>query len=354
MKVFPWKKIRDWFAIRAFCTQRAAWYEDLARALGDGIALADYLKKSIQREQTYGSRQVAIVLRMILARLPSMALNEALSGILPETERMILAAAERAGALKLNLERLADSTHRVGRMQRTLRTALAGPLLPLAISGYILWYTSTTMIPRIAEILPAEKWTGAAVALRILSDVTVDYGLFIIGAILALAAFGMRQMPRWTGSRRRIADDWLFGLYRDYQGALFLTAFSALLRAGVGQREALQLMASRATPWLRWHCNTIANRMVRYSDTPGMAFDSGLLPRSITNRIMDLAERGTALPEVMEKIGGTILEDTEERLSVVAGRLGFVVEALAAALLLLISVGTTGIAGGASAMSGMH
>lgn len=354
MKVVSWKKIKEWRAIRVFRKQRAAWYEDLARALGDGIALVDYLNKSIQREQTHGSRQVATVLRMVLARLPSMALNEALAGILPETERMILAAAERGGALKLNLERLADSTLRVQRMQKTLRSALAGPLMPLAISGYILWYTSTAMVPQIAEIIPPEKWTGAALALRYLSGATTDYGLFIVVATVALIAFGIRQLPRWTGSRRRIADDWLFGLYRDYQGSLFLTAFAALLRAGVGQREALQLMAARATPWLRWHCNTIANRMVRYSDTPGMAFDSGLLPRAITNRIMDLAERGTSLPDVMEKIGGTVLEDTEERLSAVAGRLGFVVEALAAVLLLLISVGTTGIAGGASAMSGMH
>lgn len=352
--VLGWRQLREWQAMRAFRNQRATWYEDVARALGDGIAIADYLKKSIQREQQHGSHQVAWVLRIVLGRLPSMPLNEALAGIIPDAERMILAAAERAGALTSNLRRLADSATRIRRMQRTVRTALSGPLVPVGISGYTLWYTGTTMMPTIAEIIPPEKWTGSAVALRVLSDITVNYGLPLIALTAAFFAFVAHQIPRWTGARRRVADEWLFGMYRDYQGALFLTAFAALLRAGVGLAEALRLVAAQGTPWLRWHCNTISNRLVRYTESPGRAFDTGLFPRHVVNRIVDLAERGTALPDIMEKIGLAIIEDTEVHLSAVAGRWGFAIEAFSAVLLILISVGTTDIGGGATAMSGVH
>lgn len=128
--VLGWRQLREWRAMRAFRNQRATWYEDVARALGDGIAIADYLKKSIQREQQHGSHQVAWVLRIVLGRLPSMPLNEALAGIIPDAERMILAAAERAGALTSNLRRLADSATRIRRMPKDGAYRLVRPARP--------------------------------------------------------------------------------------------------------------------------------------------------------------------------------------------------------------------------------
>ena len=336
---------QQWRDVRTFQQQRTTWYRDLARAQDDGIALVEYLNTSIEREEEYGSVRVARVLRIILARLPSMSFAKALSGLVPDNDCMIIAAAELAGALPANLRFLAATTARVGRFVKALRTAIAAPLLPTAISVATLWYVATGILPLISEMIPPEKWTGAGALMGYLAIGTRDYGLAI--AVLIVIAIGTTkyQLPRWTGGRRRAADDSVLSLYRDFNGALWLSTFALLLKAGVAQKEALEGMAEQASPWLRWHCNTILSRMVRYADNPGMAFDTGLLPRAVTNRMLDLAKRGHALAEIMDEISATILDDTEERVLAVANRIGFGVEAFAGALTLIISLGTTAISG---------
>lgn len=339
-------RIAEWWAIRGFQRQRAVWYEDMARSQNDGVAIVDYLRRSIEREQQHGSPKRARILGTILARLPSRPLSEAVAGLIPANEQMLLSAAERSGALPTHLNRMADRVRRISRMRTTVRAALAGPVMPLLILAGTLWYTATSLVPVIAEVIPIEKWTGPPAALRTLSFLTTQFGVPIAVGFLLVLGIAVHQLPRWTGSTRRVADQSVFVWYRDFNGALFLTAFAALLQAGVGQKEALALISRQATPWLRWHCQTISNRLVRYADAPGRAFDVGLLPHSVVLRLMDLVERGTALPEVMERIAETILDETEAAFLATVSRLGIAVDLISTMLMISIAMGISFIAGG--------
>lgn len=333
----------SWRDKRAFRNQRAFWYRDLARALDDGTALKAYLETAISREDEYGSKRIARCLAGILKRLPGRDLGGAMAGVVPPNDRMILSSADRAGKLAENLRFLAKTTQQVSRFEKALKAAVYSPLVPATISIGTLWYVAVYMLPMLSDMVPPEKMTGAAWLMAAVGIYIRDYGLFTLFLLVALVVAVMYYLPRWTGPNRRVADKTIFSLYRDFNAALWLSTYALLLKAGEAQREALEGIARQGTPWLRWHCNTMLSRMARFSDNPGAIYDTGLLPRDVTNRMLDLAKRGHAFAEIIEEISTSIFEDTEEKVTAVTNRLGVFVELFAGGLILLISLGTTAL-----------
>jgi type II secretory pathway component PulF len=170
---------------------------------------------------------------------------------LPHDEAMIFAAMAEAGLTGDALRDLAKVSERQTSWKKSLRRALF-PLFgasAMFVAGF--WYLSTSLFPTLFAALPrGVQLEGAAATLKGTSDFFAAFGPVLLGSITLLPVGISRLLPIWTGAARKLADELpLFGLYKTWTGLGFLISLSALLKAGVSLREALEMLVRRSPPY---------------------------------------------------------------------------------------------------------
>ncbi len=170
---------------------------------------------------------------------------------LPHDEAMIFAAMAEAGLTGQSLRDLARLSERQTAWKNSLRRALT-PLLGASImfvAGF--WYLSSSLFPSLFSALPqGVALEGPAATLKATSDFFARFGPYLLASITLLPFGVARLLPRWKGSLRKVVDNLpLFSLYKSWTGLGFLLSLSALLKAGVSLREALEVLESRSLPY---------------------------------------------------------------------------------------------------------
>ena len=75
--------------------------------------------------------------------------------------------------------------------------------------------------------------------------------MWVLGAVTLLPLSIARLLPVWTGRLRRWADELpLISLYKSWTGLGFLLSLSALLKAGVSLRAALEMLQERSSRYI--------------------------------------------------------------------------------------------------------
>jgi type II secretory pathway component PulF len=171
---------------------------------------------------------------------------------LPHDEAMIFAAMAEAGLTGGGLRDLARLSERQGAWKSSLRRALL-PLFgasAMFVAGF--WYLSTRLFPSLfASLQQGVLLEGAAANLKATSDFFAAFGPYLLGAITLLPLAISWLLPVWTGALRRLADDLpLLRLYKTWTGLGFLLSLSALLKAGVSLRHALETLERRSPPYM--------------------------------------------------------------------------------------------------------
>ena len=170
---------------------------------------------------------------------------------LPHDEAMIFAAMAEAGLGGDGLRDLAKLSERQSAWKKSLRRALFPVLGACAmfIAGF--WYLSKSLFPALFAALPSGvELDGAAADLKATSDFFAAFGPFLLGAITLLPLAVSRLLPVWAGQSRKLIDRLpMLGLYKKWTGLGFLLSLSALLKAGVSLREALEMLERRSPPY---------------------------------------------------------------------------------------------------------
>jgi type II secretory pathway component PulF len=171
---------------------------------------------------------------------------------LPHDEAMIFAALSDSGLTGQGLRDLAALSAQQTAWKRSLRRALS-PLFGAAtlfVAGF--WYLSTSLFPTLFAALPhGVALEGAAADLKDASDFFATFGPYLLGTITLVPLGIARLLPAWTGQIRKLADQLpLIGVYKSWTGLGFLLSLSALLKAGVSLREALEMLERRSPPYV--------------------------------------------------------------------------------------------------------
>jgi type II secretory pathway component PulF len=174
-----------------------------------------------------------------------------MAGWLPHDEAMIFAALAESGLTGRGLRDLSRLSARQCAWKKTLRRAVA-PLFgagALFVAGF--WYLSTSLFPTLFASLPqGVSLEGASADLKATADFFGTFGPYLLGGITLLPLGVSRLLPIWTGPWRKRADDLpLFRLYKTWTGLGFLLSLSALLKAGVSLRDALETLERRSPPY---------------------------------------------------------------------------------------------------------
>ncbi|MDP9196015.1 MAG: type II secretion system F family protein [Pseudomonadota bacterium] len=230
------------------------------RKLGGMLKANEPLGPALERLWLNASRAgkkpsdpLALLIREWLKRYRAGAsFSEALEGSLPDRDLMMIRAGEESGSLAAALEGIQTIDTAAAAMKEAISRAVAYPLfLGLLLFG-ILWMFGVTMIEPMRQSAPPQVMAQMA-GLGAVSDFIRSWGLLVIGVLVAFIVFIVIALPHWRGKVRVWFDripPWSW--YRVWQGATFMLGMSALLKAQVPLRRAMETMESQARgAWLR-------------------------------------------------------------------------------------------------------
>jgi hypothetical protein len=295
----------------AFARIRAEFYEDLAESLDDRAVLVDYLNKHMVR--ALGKRSpLAGLYALWLKRMDSLPFSSALKGTVPAMDSLILLAAESSGNLPQGLRFLTFSVRAVAKIKGTIIGAIAVPLVVISMIFGMLFGFGKFMVPILSAIVAPERWPSMGKIMLFLSTMVMDYGLLLIAGAGGIIGAIMWALPNWSGpTRQKLENVMPFSLYRDYNSAVMLVSLSGLMQSGSSLVGSLKSMRASSPPWLAWHMSQVLHRLDKESAMPTRAFDTGVMPQDLYERVLDYGER-SSFQDALKKIGNQALEKLDK------------------------------------------
>lgn len=324
----------------SFLSNRADFYEDMAAALddkSDPVTELTNLRERAEKRKKTG--QVKLYSRWVKGMDRGLMYN-ALKDDAPKTDLMIMSAFEQAGRLSEGLRFLSKVVTLAGNMRSAIQGAVFTPIIVLIIISAILALHAFMLIPVLEQIIKPEDWPLPGKMLRPTALFIKEYGIYIAPMIVA-ALIGFKvSVTKWTGPRRVKFDNHLpYSIFRDYNGALFLTSLAALMKAGNGVLESLKQLESMSTPWMKWHIQQMIVRLDSNSAQPAIALDTGAIPRAVMDRIIDYGKRSSFV-EAMNVIGLQSMARTEAKISQSAKVMNIIMMLFAGLLFVIVILGT--------------
>jgi general secretion pathway protein F len=226
-------------------------------------------------------------------------------------------AGEASGALHVVLDRLADYTENQARLLGKVRSALTYPAIMLVLSGTILFFLLSYVVPKVTRIfqethqqlpLPTRFLLG-------LSDFVAQWWWLLLLTIAGVAVGAMRwartpagrdRVDRWT-----LAVPYFGRLTQKLAVARFARTLSTLLASGIGLLPALDIVKSVVD-------NTVLTRAIedaRDAIREGQSIapplrESGLFPPLVIHMVA-VGERSGQLEAMLGKAADTYDDEVE-------------------------------------------
>lgn len=244
-----------------------ALMETLEIQMNAGVEFGQVVQGFLSRAQKRGLyKREQHLLQKIKSRIKAggCSLSDALKPHLTDTQYMLIASGEQSGHIGTAMNLVMDLEVKKKRIFSTLKSSMTAPFIYLVTLIITLLVISMQVLPAMESILPASKWHGLA---AIIYDSTLllkpsGLGLIFLSVVLL---FGVVKfaLPNWVGNGRIIAEKYVpgFGLYRDYQGALWIGTFGAMLQAGMADTYVLQVQIKQSNPWMAERLRKILNLM---------------------------------------------------------------------------------------------
>ncbi len=226
-------------------------------------------------------------------------------------------AGEASGALHVVLERLADYTENQARLLGKVRGALTYPAIMLVLSGAILFFLLSYVVPKVTRIfqethqqlpLPTRFLLGA-------SDLVATWW-WVILLVLGGAALGFRSWRQTAAGRERLdrltlSLPYLGRLIQKLAVSRFARTLSTLLASGIGLLPALDIVKSIVD-------NTVLTRAIeraRDAIREGQSIapplrESGLFPPLVVHMVA-VGERSGQLEAMLSKAADAYDDEVE-------------------------------------------
>ncbi|MEX3960179.1 type II secretion system F family protein [Trinickia sp. EG282A] len=339
------------FTIRRFRSTREKFYVDLAEAIKDKEPTAKFLSirltRAIKQKDPYGR-----LYQIFLERLDQKggSLSHMMSGIVPDSDLLVIASIEARGDLDEGLRFLATTIKSQRAMTAEMASALLVPALVTTVCLGFIGMLSFFVIPVYVTIVPPEKWNSMGKSIYAVSYVARHYGLVIFIAAGALLWWFKWSIPNWRGRRRAKADNYIpYRVFRDYHGSIFMVALASLMVSGETLVRSLEKLKRRGKPWLRWHINTILNRLLTKNLNYGEAFATGIFGQELSNRLIDQSRRSSDFNQVIKKMGVEGIEEAREQVRKSAKSLNIALVFVLGGVVAYLLLGTLYTAQGLSA-----
>lgn len=248
-------------------------------------------------------------------------LPEALKGYIPESERSMIAAADRFENLGQGIRDALTLRERIAEIRKAIRGAVLYPLaLVGGLTGFFI-FMSLNVFPGYHDALPdVSKWPTSASRLELTSNFVYNHVLALYLVLVAAVVVFTISLPRWTGPLRAKLDGYApYGIYKIVYGTVFLLGLSGYLKAGMNLPEVLTTTIAEANPWYGEKLSPI-HRHVKSGQNLGDAMSLSVYEFPNREIIEDLRcySQYSALSQVLEDMGNEILVDSITKIKVQA------------------------------------
>ncbi|MCC6848531.1 MAG: type II secretion system inner membrane protein GspF [Deltaproteobacteria bacterium] len=226
-------------------------------------------------------------------------------------------AGEASGALPVVLERLADYTENQARLLAKVRTALTYPAIMLLLSGTILFFLLSYVVPKVTRIFQ-ETHQQLPLPTRFLLGLSdfVAHWWWLVLALAAGAVLGVARWARTPAGRARVdrlllAAPYFGRLTQKLAVARFARTLSTLLASGIGLLPALDIVKSIVDNTVLAGAIERARDAIRegQSIAPPLR-ESGLFPPLVVHMVA-VGERSGELPAMLAKAADTYDDEVE-------------------------------------------
>jgi type II secretory pathway component PulF len=300
--------------------RRERIYRKLAAYLRSGVKLIDALDM-LYRHQTMDGRRLKSPTARIIAEWRRKVANgqnfgDAIAGYVPSGEAVLIRAGDESGRLDVALEDAIAISRARKKMVGAVVGGLAYPLLLLVLVFGFFGIFVFMVIPAFSEVYPREKWNGYPAIMADVADGMVAYGPWSLGAVIIALGLALSSLPWWVSPLRVQLERFPpWSVYKTLEGAGFLLSLSALIKAGVKLPDALRVMASNGSIWLR-HRIMAAHRHVQNGLALGDALHRTRLRFPNEELVLDLRTYSNMddFDVVLEKVAKEWIEQSLERI----------------------------------------
>lgn len=300
----------------------AQMIRQLAFLVGAGLPVVEALAAVVDQS---GHGRLGRVMGRVKDQVTSgRSLAEALDDqerIFPRVAVNMVRAGEAAGALEIVLERLAELLESRVRLGSRIRGALAYPILIVLISGGVLTFMFTYVIPTVTGIF-AQTGQTLPLATRILMGISgfmVRWG-WLVGLVLAGLVLIFLGFRRTEGGRRGLDRFKLrlpvFGaLIRRIALARITKTLGTLLASGVGLVESLEITSKVAGNKIYQESLEETRKTIEQGGSlAGCLRRPGLYPPVVAH-LAAAGERSAQLDKVFDRLAAGFEEEVESTLS---------------------------------------
>lgn len=340
------KLIRHHNAKWAFSSaKRAKMYEDLAAFQAAGIPPFEAIVAINDVQRRRGSPLEYMTSAWIETIESGGSIGDAMAPWVDPGEVTMIASGEKAGTLEESLREAAALTRERTEMISLAASKLVMPaILILALLGFV-YYIAATIVPTAKSLLPDEFMPTFARGYFTFGEYAMNWGPWIILAVILLTLVIAVTLPLWTGTLRDRADRFFpWTLFRVMQSAFFLLTLSAMLRSGMAPMTSLVELKRYAKPWMRVHLERMIVGLTE-GKKETEALDTGMLLRDMSDRLFVYSQL-PEFPVVMSAMGRDAVADLKAKINTMTQTVAFMVMLLLAVFVLatVFALGETSFA----------
>ncbi len=302
-------------AARARLWQRISW---LSKA---GVPIATALKYLHDSKTTSRAGLRFISHQRIAMR--GVGFAEGASDWIPN-EELILIRVTQEGRIAEGFEQASRFSEVRAKLRSTIYSGLFYPLLLLFGGGAAIAILPGQALGVMQKMLEVERWPPISRSVLHFSEFIAAWGALLALLTAAALAASIWAAPRWTG-RLRAAMDWypIFVLYRRFSAPEVLSAWLALMQAGVQRVKALAQLEAGLPPYLAAHLQQMRSRLYRGAAIEH-AFDTGLFSQETLDDLR-IYERVGNFEQYADELAKQDIERSLKRLAATLKTLGAVI-----------------------------
>ncbi|WP_338924263.1 type II secretion system F family protein (plasmid) [Pseudomonas silesiensis] len=299
-------------------------YQSFVDYLGQGIPISDIVHllstsivKAGARSQMF---QVAILKDIHMQMSSGVDFAEALARWVPTSEVMSIRAGMRSGDPVTGMKNTIDALDASSSMMSTIFGKLTYPaVLMLALFGLIFFF-STAIIPKMAEVMDTALWPDPAQKLNNMAIFVREDWYWVVAFVIVLSVGVGYSLPRLVGRVRGVLD-YLppYSFYKAFHGANLLISLAALMRSGIPFVAALEDMKRLSSPYICQHLDKMTQKMAEGASL-GEALDTGLLSTDMMVSVYMMSHNANFQGAIYE-IGRQAVIRSIEKISTIAGAL---------------------------------
>ena len=239
-------------------------------------------------------------------------------------EELLLIRVTQEGRIAEGFQQASRFSEVRSRVRSTVYAGLLYPLLLLFGGGAAIAILPGQALGVMHKLLDIERWPPISRSVLHFSEFIAAWGLALLLLAAAVLAASIWAAPRWTG-RMRKAMDWypIFILYRRFSAPEVLSAWLALMQAGVQRVKALAQLEAGLPPYLAAHLQQMRSSLYRGAAIE-QAFDTGLFsPETLDD--LRIYERVGTFAKNADQLAEQDIERTLERLAATLKTLGSVI-----------------------------